>query len=382
MNLQARPSQEELEYFAGLIKPHQSLYNTAALDQRPEPGGYESSMSANQLVEKLDYHGITMLALQNESLEDEVLQLLAGRQALMIANEALKQRALVELFEALDSAGLRCLLFKGTALAYSVYAQPWLRPRTDSDCFISHNDLPAFEQVFSNLGYEKLFALEGEYISYQSTFGKSLAGNAAINIDVHWRINNRQVLARAFTVMELIQRGQVLDSLSPSITIPSPVDSLLISALHRLGHHPHEERLTWLHDIHCLTTSLQETHWQQLLEQCGQKQLAAITLDALKISATLFNTAVPPQTLRKLEQLSQTEEPSKFYLQRNLPEWKYLLYDIKSMPNWRSRCRLILEHLFPDANYMRQQMQTSNLGIAHLKRFWRGIKRLSKSQPE
>ncbi|MEM7357879.1 MAG: nucleotidyltransferase family protein [Pseudomonadota bacterium] len=368
MSPHQRPSLDELRYFAELITPHQS-------DIGPTSSSI-NNLSPEEMIAKLDYHGIALLAEQAGKLEVPLSKLLANRKPLMIANETLKQHALIELFDEFSKNGLQCLLFKGTALAWSVYPQPWLRPRTDSDCFIDHADLAKFEKVFEQLGYQKLFALEGEYVSYQCSYGKALAGKASLTIDVHWRINNRQVLAGAFSMQELHERGVVLASLSNSISIPDNIDSLLIAALHRLGHHPNEERLTWIHDIHCLVESLDDSHWSELLERCEHKQLAAIVLDALELSIELFGSNVPNQSLQQLGQLADRDEPSKIYLQRNLAEWQYFLHDLKAMPGWGSRLQLVQEHLFPGADYMRQQMQTNNLLLAHLKRIWRGLKRV------
>ena len=42
---------------------------------------------------------------------------------------------------ALDGAGVPMLITKGTALAYTTYPQPWLRPRTDTDILVRPDDV-------------------------------------------------------------------------------------------------------------------------------------------------------------------------------------------------------------------------------------------------
>ena len=75
--------------------------------------------------EKLDYHGITLLAAESSgrvNQDDDAANLLKQRRALAIANETLLKKALTDTFTQLSKLGLdRFIVFKGTALAYSIY---------------------------------------------------------------------------------------------------------------------------------------------------------------------------------------------------------------------------------------------------------------------
>lgn len=358
-----RPSDQELQQFAALIAENRSATP-------------EINLSGQDYLDRLDYHGITVLAEQTNRLPAELSSQIRQRKAMMVANDTLKQNALIELFKAFQAARLfNCVLFKGSALAYSVYPQPWLRPRSDSDCLIDHTDYDAFSKVLESLGYLKLFAIEGKYVSYQSTFTKALAGKSVMNIDLHWRINNRQSLAKAYTAQELLIDGQKLSSLSPEITIPCAVDSLLIASLHRLGHHQSEERLTWLYDIHLLAKNLAEGEWQSLLNKATRKQLCAITLDALQSCEQLFGTYTPNEVKRRLAR--PHSEPSRFFLQRDLPEWRYFMHDLKALDGVPAKFGLLKENVFPNPDYIRQQMNTRSAALGYLKRFVRGLKRVS-----
>jgi hypothetical protein len=363
-----RPSLLELRFYAGLLKANSS--------QLPRPDG----LSDNEFVRQLDYHGITMLAEKANNLPAGVLQQLGARKALAAATEALRSQALVELFDAFASAGLhRSVLFKGGALAHTIYPKPWLRPRSDTDCLIDQNEHPQFAQVLYDLGYQKLFAIEGKYVSYQHTYSKQLAGQSVMNFDLHWRINNRQALAKAYSVDGLIEASSALDTLSTSIKIPHPSDSLLIASLHRLGHHPNEERLTWLNDIHLLATALSEAgEWQLLCTKAREKRLASITLDSLNFSQLLFGTTVPEDALTDLQAAAANKEPSQIFLNRELPEWKYFLSDLAALQTWRKKIGLIYENVFPNPAYVRQQMGTQSATVAYFKRAVRGLARIRK----
>lgn len=364
MKLNNRPSNQELGYFANLIGASSEIF------EKP------LNRSDAEWIRRLDYHGITLLALQEDKLPDGVVKLLQGRKAMMVANEQLKRAALTELFGAFANAGLeRNILFKGSALAYTVYEQPWLRPRSDSDILIELAEHPAFAEVLFALGYQKLFAIEGRHISYQHTYSKQLAGQSVMNIDIHWRINNRQALAKSYGVDELIESGSVVNAICSHAKVPNPVDSLLIASLHRLGHHHNEERLTWLHDIHLLANTLEVQQWSLLCNKAEQKNLAGITLDALKFTQRLFETSIPKSTMDNLRSAATQKENSQVFLNRQLPEWRYFLADVKALDGWRNKANLLWENLFPTPDYVRQQMATKSATYAYIKRALRGVSR-------
>lgn len=365
MTPNSRPNQQELAFFANLLR------DAPANHDAPPP------FDKTALLDRLDYHGVTLLAHRAGRLPATLTESLQQRRSMMAANDALKQNALKELYSALVNAGLHeAILFKGGALAYSIYPQPWLRPRTDNDVLINKLNYAQFERVFHALGYQKLFAIEGHYISYQCTFSKPLAGKSVMNIDLHWRINNRQSLAKAFSVKELLTNGAPLNTLSPNIMIPSHIDSILIACLHRLGHHHNEERLVWLYDIHLLASKLTPSDWALLAARAINKQIASVTLDALQLCQQLLGTTVDDDAIKQLDNGAQQHELSRIFLQRDLPEWRYFLCDLKALPSWRQKFGLVYENLFPSRAYIRQQMGTRSAVLGYTKRLLRGARRI------
>lgn len=325
-------------------------------------------------LEQLDYHGITLLALQANKLDQALSQSLIARKAMMVANEALKNQALTELANSCNQAGITPLVFKGTALAHLVYQQSWLRPRTDTDLLIDLQQRDAMVQVLESLGYQKLFAIQGDLVSYQATYSKMLSATVGINIDLHWRINNRQILAHSVNFKELISNAQTIPSIN--LMTPSNAHQLLICCLHRLGHHHTEERLTWLHDIHLLAHKLDPEDWQQLTELATQKQLASITLDGISKAQQLFGSKVSDQVITNLKNAAQQAEPSAVFLNRTLPEWRIFLHEMKALPSIKERWRWLSQTLFPSNDYVRQQMGKRSALLAHLARWFRGAKRV------
>lgn len=367
------PEQEELRYLASLIKV--TSKNDSISNSPPKP----ATLNDDNMIEKMDHHGVSMLMLKANCLSDDISEKLQSRKALMAANSSLKANTLIKVFNRLKKAGLgKCILFKGTALAHAYYPDPWLRPSTDSDCLIAVEDRLKFDKAFKKLKFEKLFAIEGELLSYQSTYSRVLTGNVALNIDMHWRINNRQILAKTFSLAELSERGTSVASLNHAVLIPSAVDSILLACIHRIGHHANDERLIWLYDIHLLASGLTEDEWEELCLLCEDKRLAAITLEALRTCQDLLGTPLTSQTLSLLKNLAKRNEPSKLFLQRQLSEWQIFKQDFKALKSIKLQFQLICEHLFPEKDYIREQMGTDNLAKGYLIRLWRGLKQLLK----
>lgn len=361
----SRPQNTELTDLAGLLTGQQS----------------ENSLPHNELLAKLDYHGITLLAAEQNTLPAALLPHIKQLKAMMVANDTLKQVELASLFEAFSLADLSAVLFKGSALAYSLYPKPWLRPRSDSDILVKPSDRPHVDSILRQLGYQKLFAIQGKYVSYQSTYGKALVGGSTINIDLHWQINNRQMFSNTFSVNQLIENGQQLSHfgnmpLRSKISIPSAVDSLLIASVHRLGHHANEERLAWLYDIHLLAQQMSNEQWQRLCQQATSKRISAITLDALTTCQQLLATNIDQTVLKPLERSAASAEPSRVFLNRELSERHFFWADVKSMPSLLAKFGFIRESILPAPDYVRQQMNTRWASLGYLKRFLRGLKRV------
>jgi hypothetical protein len=359
--LDQAPSSEELRAYAHLLNIEPDVSSSDDIDVE---------------LDRLDYHGITLLALQAGNLPSALSAPVAARKIMMVANEALKRNALTDLAKALVGRDITPILFKGTALAYTVYPEPWLRPRTDTDILIDPDELDSLIELLEELGYEKLFAISGDYVSYQATYSRAVSNKVALNLDLHWRINNRQVLASAFDHAELLQRAQSLSEPLAGFRCPSNVDNLLIASLHRLGHHHREERLTWLYDIHLLAAKLKPQDWQELTERASKKQLTAVTLNALETIQKLFHTEIPQTVIERLQTPANQAEPSAIFLQRDLPEWRLFFYELRALPSWSAKFKWILENVFPNTDYTRQRMGTSNLLLAYTRRFWGGLKRL------
>ena len=325
----------------------------------------------------LNYHGVTALSLYENTKKAINTDQEKDKLPLMVANESIKSTELKRILSGLNDRGLtRFLLFKGTALAYSIYEKPWLRPRTDTDILINESELNKFVDAFTQLGYCREFAIDGDLISYQCTFSKHLAGNAHMHIDVHWRISNRQCLATVFNTEELLQRALPINKLSNYAQTPNNIDCLVLACQHRLGHHHTEERLIWLYDIHLLANSLNKQDWGEFLKIVEQKRLSNICLDGLQSAQRYIGTDIVPEVIKQLETLAQNDEPSAIFLNRSLSNWQILINDLRSISSVSNKFRFVFQILVPKPSYIRLKMKTRYASWGYIKRALQGLKKL------
>ncbi len=291
----------------------------------------------------------------------DMLTVLARNDA---AADAVRVAEMQRLLRALHDAGVQVLVFKGSALAFSHYSSPHLRPRDDTDILVEESQLPVLDGVASALGYRAYTASDGRLTSHQRGYTKIDRRGIRHNVDVHWRISNRQRYARLFSLAELLARSRQLPEHPASVRCPTSVDALLIAALHR-AHHRGTDRLVWLYDIHRLLESMGAGDIAELEQSVARKGLAAEYQAAVHGARYFFvgsnETNVTPVISTG---------------QRTIDIWRS---DLAALPTWRARIALLKEHAFPSADYMRRagtRGDPLSLSFAYLVRGVRGSMKL------
>ena len=280
----------------------------------------------------------TMWELRHQALLKQVLALLAGM-------------------------GVQPVLFKGTALAYSLYPGPALRSRGDTDLIVSLVDRVRVAEALEDLGFLHEAGVSGDFISYQASFTLTGASGSSHSLDLHWRINNSQLLARLFSYEELRARAQALPELSPHAFAASPVDALLLACMHRAGHkqspyymdgvaHYSGDRLIWIYDIHLLARKLTQDEWHEFMGLATQKELRAVCLEGLALAQTCFSTPIANEVIEGLAQHNHPE-PIAQYMESSAVRRLWL--DFCAIDGWRGKLGLLTENLFPPASYMHQK---------------------------
>lgn len=280
---------------------------------------------------------------------------IAGRYRQECALEMLRQGELLRVMHALTRAGLPFLLFKGTPLAYTLYREPCVRARCDTDILLP--DRQAAEtawRVLQGLGYVRMNTAEGELLSYQ--FPCSLVSAMhSVMLDVHWAISNSAAL-RCLSFQELYAASEAVPGLGPGSRAPCPAHALVLACLHRLGHvkDAQHNKLIWLYDIQLLQDVLDDRQWCQFLDCVQEKGLGSACRDGLQQATRYFGAGGHPGRLDSLRSLAtrpgQQFEVATSLLARDLAH-------LRQQAGIRRRLQLLGEYLFPSAHYMAGRFQ-------------------------
>ncbi len=302
-----------------------------------------------------DAHGVSALlwtALAGVGGAEAVRDALTPAARAAAALDVFARRELEATLAALSAAGVRALVVKGAALAYTVYADAWLRPRTDADVLVAPGEAAAAVDALERRGYRRTDALtSGQLVSHQLAFERSDDHGVRHVVDLHWKIVNPQMLSGALPFDTLWGAALPAPLLGPAARVPAPAASLAIAAVHRLAHHQGHERLIWLYDVAMLVRQFDDRQWAQLTALSVERGIAGLCLDALARARDLIGSALPPGVEAALSHAAPGE-PSRAYLAGAVRKRDVLLSDL-SVLDWRSRLRLLREHAFPPAAFIR-----------------------------
>jgi hypothetical protein len=303
-----------------------------------------------------------------------------------------ERQALASLIPALTSSGVRPLLFKGAALAYSHYADPTLRQRADTDILVGAEEREPAHEALTELGWRKVSEITAEVSSRQTSYILTGPGDVTFHVDLHWRLSNSSVLHRLLEHDELWDRSVKLPSLHPQARGAHPVDALLIACMHRLVHltTPYysdgvarlaPDRLIWLNDIRLIADAFSPEEWSDFERRAREKGLADACRDGLVRAKTLLGAPCPEPVLKRLAASESTEIPDRYlrasWLRR---EWM----DFWALGGVSDKLRFLGEIIFPPADYMRRRYAGGGRGWLawlYLRRAASGVSKRLRGRP-
>ncbi len=199
--------------------------------------------------------------------------------------ELVHRTELVGVLAELAKAGIAPLILKGTALAHSHYPSPALRPRGDTDLLIPDvGPRLGRPRVLDRLGYARASGVTGGRSSrYQARLEPRHDPPAIThNLDVHWRINNSQILAKLLTFDELAARPRRSPRSARTRARLCPVHALLLACciardtqravLSDDRAYLGGDRLIWLYDFHLLVDPMSDDDLADFVAPRAAKQ--------------------------------------------------------------------------------------------------------------
>jgi len=309
-----------------------------------------------------EYHGVT--ALLYEKLQavtawpGELIETLRERALAQAVWEMRHQQAIGRAIAALRADGIEPVIFKGTALAYGLYANSVWRMRGDTDMIVAPEDGRSAGAALAEAGFVRQPAAGGELVSTQDSYILELPGAGPQAIDLHRRINNSELLSRLFSHAELRAAARPLPALCAGAWAAGPVHALLLAAMHRATHihnpyyvegvaHYGGDRLIWHYDVHLLAQSFTPADWQALVGLAREKGLGEISREALDRAAACFGTPVPDVVRAGLD---VTGERVAAYLKAGHVRQNWM--DFCAIAGWADKVRFLRELVFPPSSYM------------------------------
>lgn len=290
--------------------------------------------------------------------------------------ESLRRESLQRLVDAFGQAEVRFLVIKGAQLAYTHYAQPWLRPRFDTDLLVPVADRERADAVLRGLGYEPAIQVGGSLVSHQLQYERRDRHGCADVVDLHWKVANPHLFAGALTFDELAAAAQPIPLLGDDAYGPSNVHALILACVHRVAHHRNSDLLIWLYDIHVLADSLSVEERVTFLELTRRKHLRSICAAGLDHARLRFGTPDPDGWFDQLRLSDGEIEPTAAFLQQGRRRVDILWSDLRAVGGWSRKMRLLREHLFPPAAYMRARYgHDTPLLVAYADRVVTGVGR-------
>lgn len=306
--------------------------------------------ATNEEIHAIEEHGMLPLVYRwsgISALRDAALRA-AGLETVQVG-------VLREVLAALPVAPL---VTKGTALAYSIYPSPDLRPRTDVDLLIDEHDLEAVRVGFQSIGFRETVSVIRQHMFYRVDANRIMQ-----SYDVHLDITNNATTAGVLQYAELRERAMQIPALGA--LAPSLEDALLYACVHRVVHHHDVDRLIWLYDIHLLYDAVdRELFWRRVTE----RRVVTICRHSIALARESFGGEVPDMPP------AVPNEPSAVFLDSGRSRAALLAGDLASLPSWRQRLQVIRTLVFPPVEYMEQAFEVRTRALLPFFYLWRGLR--------
>jgi len=276
---------------------------------------------------------------------------LAARTRALAAIELLRRKELNAVLEALAGEGIRPVVLKGTALAYSLYGNPASRPRMDTDLLIRRDQVDTVRQVMARSEYSSPAYCDGELLFGQFPSTKTDAFGVAHAFDFHWKISTQAIFADLLSVDEIASGAIPLPSIGAHARAAGPVHALLLACVHPVMHHRNVESLIWIYDIHLLASRLSERDLDRFVDLAVARHVSAICAHQLAAARHRFGTSISDRAITRLR-ADRPHEPSAAYLRAGRRWHDELVSNVRGLPRWADRLRLLREVMLPGPAYM------------------------------
>ena len=332
-----------------------------------------------ELTRKLNIQSVIYSLLRKRGISlangHETFQILR-KEALQIAGACAYRHHTIEMLSnRFDRAGIKPIWIKGPSLACTVYPYSDWRTYKDFDLLIAPDDWNVAVQVMEDHGYSSTTCLNWGFFSFEKSFRALDDIPESVDVELHCRLSNRARLC-VFSFDELTEDASDASSLSFPFLIPHPVKHFIFVCLHRIGHHPHDRRFTWLMDMMYLVNQFSDNDWEKVIEYSKSKKVSKIILQSLIEVKDIFPVIIPGEVINGLKKQSGSQlEPSEVFLTTHRSKWIDLWTRWWEMPGAFKKIDYLLHWMIPPDNYMDENFGRKSFLEQHKDRFLKALKK-------
>jgi hypothetical protein len=306
---------------------------------------------------------------------------------------AVQRRETEAVLRALDDAGIETVLMKGTPLAYTVYAEPACRLKSDLDIWLPPAQLPAAIEALRPLGYAPYDKSNrpAAFISLtggeQQLFGQDPGTGL---VELQWPALRGEWVRRTAAVdhAAIWARRVVVSMEGRSAWAMAPEDLLIHLCLHlAINHGFGEPALRNLLDVHRVAARL-APDWVAVAERAKAWRLATMLWTTLSLAGQLWGTPVPASVLAALQPgLARRRAIAALRLADTVlamrsGSYTYRRFVIQMLLTDRPRdaWRLVWRALYPEAEWLRARYGVETPGAVWRERMLHPLRLLTSAR--
>jgi hypothetical protein len=253
---------------------------------------------------------------------------------------------LPRVMEALESAGIPALAFKGPTLAALLYGERMPRESSDIDVLVHEEDVARSFAVLGELGYEAWHAVEGYFFECGRERPVVQKNNGA-TVDVHWGLMPTSFAADTGAEGVWKRCGRVRIG---KRDIPTLGDEDLVQFLCVHGTKHRWASLGWVCDVAALVHARPGIGWEAVMRRAQRTGTRRAVLLGLYLAHDLVGAEAPAQLLaearqdRKLQDLARESAVRMFQEPPSAHGGRSYWY--RASERWRERLWLVRGAVF------------------------------------
>lgn len=221
------------------------------------------------------------------------LRALEGHQRDVVQRGLRLTATLLEVHQALTTAGLKAIPYKGPTLAMQLYGDPALRDAVDLDILLPQQQVMPALEVMARVGFvparEYRPEIREQLLRYRAEIG--LVKDDQL-VELQWRLAPNYFSVE-MDFEQLWHRRREVQIKDRSLPVLSAEDNLLVLSVHGAKHH--WNTLKWLLDVDRLLQTNPSLDWRVTLERAETLGVQRIVETTLHACAKLLETPLPAQ---------------------------------------------------------------------------------------